>query len=129
METETRILIVDDDPFYAKVVREWLRERYRVFAVTSGQQALTFLSKKQVDLLLLDYQMPEMDGQRVLERLRENPATSALTVVFLTGADVAVSDDAWEPSEEMKALRPAGCLSKSIGREELLRRVAEFLPK
>ncbi len=81
-----RILLVDDDPAYAKMVREWLRDLYRTDVVTAGKQAVRFLSKNKVDLVLLDYEMPELNGPQVLEMLRKDPETADIPIVFLTGA-------------------------------------------
>ena len=84
-----RILIVDDDPSYAKMVREWIKDIYRVDIVTAGMQAITFLLKAResdpVDLILLDYEMPVVDGPQVLQMLRQEPATADIPVIFLTG--------------------------------------------
>ena len=82
-----RILIVDDDALYAGQVKEWLQDSYQVDAVTSGAQALRFLSMKKADLILLDYEMPEMDGPEVFRRLKENPETKNISIVFLTGVE------------------------------------------
>ncbi len=112
---EARLLIVDDDPTYAKMVREWLKEIYSVDIVTSGLQAMTFLSKNIVDLVLLDYEMPGMDGPAVLKNLRLNPETSEVPVIFLTGVGER------ESVAKVMALRPQGYVLKSTTREDLLK--------
>jgi putative two-component system response regulator len=79
------ILIVDDSPENLLVLSELLRPQYRVLAVTSGQGALRVASSHpRPDLILLDVMMPGMDGYAVLARLREQPATQDIPVVFLT---------------------------------------------
>lgn len=80
-----KILIVDDDPSYAKLVRGWLREDYEVFVVVQGKQVAGFLSKHEVDLILLDYEMPEMKGPDVFETLRQEEELKKIPVMFLTG--------------------------------------------
>lgn len=80
-----RILIVDDDASYAGMVREWIKDIYRADVVTAGMQAITFLLKNKVDLVLLDYEMPVVDGPQVLQMLRQEPTTKDIPVVFLTG--------------------------------------------
>ncbi len=120
MESEKRVLIVDDDPVYAKLIRGWIREICQVFVVTAGKQALNFLTKKQVDLILLDYEMPELDGPSVLEYLRMDPETEDIPVVFLTGIDSG------ESLKRLNSLRAEGCILKSAGKEELLNYVRNF---
>ncbi len=109
-----RILVVDDDPSYARMVREWMKEFYKVDIVTAGMQAITFLLKNPVDLILLDYDMPVVDGPQVLQMLRQENATRDIPVVFLTGVGTK------EGVERVMALRPAGYILKSTTRDNLL---------
>ena len=113
-----RILIVDDDPSYSKMVREWLKERYKVDIVTAGMQAITFLLKltleNQVDLILLDYDMPVVDGPQVLQMLRQEPATKDIPVIFLTGVDTK------EEVTRVMALKPEGYILKSTSKSDLM---------
>lgn len=108
-----RILIVDDDPSYAKMVREWLKDAYQVGIVTAGMQAITFLLKNKVDLILLDYEMPVVDGPQVLQMLRSEPSTKDIPIVFLTGVGTR------EGVERVMALNPRGYILKSTTREDL----------
>ena len=79
------LLIVDDAPENLSVLTLLLQESYRVLAATSGEGALRVAnSQPQPDLILLDVMMPGMDGYAVLARLRENPATRDIPVLFLT---------------------------------------------
>ena len=114
-----RILIVDDDPSYAKMVREWIKEVYRVDIVTAGMQAISFLLKvkegEQVDLILLDYEMPVVDGPQVLQMLRQEPATSNIPVIFLTGNGTK------EAVARVMELKPDGYILKSTTRENLMK--------
>ena len=79
-----RILVVDDDGTMLRTIKSWLSEKYQVFMVNSGVAAITFLAKNQVDLILLDYEMPVTTGPKVLEMLRSEPSTSDIPVMFLT---------------------------------------------
>ena len=81
------ILIVDDDPDYAKMVKSWINEDYTVNIVTNGMQTIKFISKKKVDLILLDYEMPVVDGAQVLEMLHSEAATKDIQVIMLTAKD------------------------------------------
>ncbi len=114
------ILLVDDDEDFLALVSRWLRKDYAVAAVNSGRKALAWLEKERPDLLLLDYEMPEMDGVEVLQRIRENPATEDLAVVFLTGT----SDP--EKVKAAERLKPEGFLLKTMGKSGLCMGVAAF---
>ncbi len=109
-----RILIVDDDPSYASMVREWIKDSFKADIVTAGMQAITFLVKNKVDLILLDYEMPIVDGPQVLQMLRQDEATKEIPVVFLTGVGTK------EGVTRVMALKPAGYILKSTTRDNLL---------
>ena len=65
------LLIVDDDESYLKLIKKWMSEAYKATAVKSGIQALKFLEGHRPDLVLLDYEMPELTGGDVLTKMRE----------------------------------------------------------
>ena len=111
---QMKILIVDDDPSYAKMVKEWIKDKYQTDIVTAGMQAITFLLKNKVNLILLDYEMPVVDGPQVLQMLRQDDATKDIPVVFLTG--VGSKDSV----QRVMALKPTGYILKSTTRENLL---------
>ncbi len=91
MAKET-ILIVDDEPTNLSVLAQLLQPTYRVRAARSGEAALRIaVSEPRPDLVLLDVMMPGMDGYEVLDRLRSDPATSDLPVLFVTA--MANADD------------------------------------
>ena len=71
-EFKKSVLIVDDDPQYLTLVREWLKSDYKVSMANSGLQAIKWLGKNKVDLILLDYEMPVTSGPQVLEMLRSD---------------------------------------------------------
>lgn len=114
------ILIVDDDLDYMHMIREWLKQTYKVSMVNSGMQAITWLSKSKVDLILLDYEMPVTSGPQVLEMLKSEPETRDIPVMFLTGKS--------DRDSIMKVLdlKPAGYLLKSIKRDELHQKLKDF---
>ncbi len=79
------LLIVDDSSENLHVLSELLRTDYRVLAATSGEACLEVANRElKPDLILLDVMMPGMDGYAVLARLRENPHTQDIPVIFLT---------------------------------------------
>ncbi len=119
-EFKKSILIVDDDPTYMGLVREWLKGEYRISMVTSGLQAIKWLGKNKVDLILLDYEMPVTSGPQVLEMLRSEEDTKNIPVVFLTGKSDKAS------VLEVVALKPEGYLLKTIERHELIENIRNF---
>lgn len=79
------ILIVDDTPKNIQVLSSILHDRgYNICIATSGRQALESLKTEAPDLILLDIQMPAMDGFEVCKALKSNPATKEIPVIFLT---------------------------------------------
>lgn len=115
------ILIVDDDSNYLGIVREWLKDKYKVFVANSGQRALAWLSSNKPDLILLDYEMPDLNGPEVYGRIKENPELKAVPVIFLTGREDA------ESITSVLSINPEGYVFKTNGREELLSIVKGFL--
>jgi len=79
------IMVVDDMPSVCTGVAMALKQDYKVYPFTSGQEALTFLAANPIDLVLLDYEMPKMTGYEVLLSIRTNRSTKDIPVVFLTG--------------------------------------------
>jgi len=85
MTDERIILIVDDDPSNLAILNSVLRTQYRVRAAVSGAEAIrAAFSEPGPDLILLDVMMPEMDGYEVLARLRAEPRTRDIPVIFVT---------------------------------------------
>ncbi len=84
----SRILVVDDITKNLQVVGTVLRNQgYKVMAAASGAEALKCVRAQLPDLILLDLMMPEMDGLEVCRRLKADPATSQIPVVFLTASN------------------------------------------
>ena len=86
--TRQTVLIVDDTPQNLTILGELLQPYYRVRAANSGERALRAAGlEPPPDLILLDVMMPGMDGYAVLERLREQPRTAHVPVIFVTAMD------------------------------------------
>jgi len=79
------ILIVDDNKTNLIAAKTVLAEQYKITAVTMGAQALKFLENNTCDMILLDIDMPEMDGFEVLARIKERNMENEPPVLFLTG--------------------------------------------
>ena len=82
--TKQKILVVDDENLIRQLMSALLAEQGEVKLAESGQQALQMIEADKPDLVILDVQMPDIDGYEVCRRLKANPETAALPVVFLT---------------------------------------------
>ena len=80
-----RILIAEDNAVNRELVREVLADRnYEIIEACDGQQALDRIAEVTPDLVLLDIQMPVLDGYAVVRRIRDNPQSTKLRVIALT---------------------------------------------
>ncbi|MEA3290032.1 MAG: diguanylate cyclase [Campylobacterota bacterium] len=86
MET---ILIVDDTKSNINILIELLSDDYDILACRDGQTAIEMAQEDKPDLILLDIMMPEMDGFEVCEKLKEDPTTKEIPIIFIT----AMSDE------------------------------------
>ena len=116
------ILVVDDNPQNLKLARVMLQTGgYDVFTAMDAESALAILENLTPRLILMDLQLPRMDGLELTRRLKADPKRQHIAIVALTA--YAMKGD------EQKA-RSAGCdgyLTKPIDSEILLRTVAEFI--
>lgn len=119
-EFKKSILVVDDDATYLSVIREWLKEDYKVNMANSGLQAIKWLGTNTVDLILLDHEMPVTSGPKVLEMLRSDDDTKKIPVIFLTGKGDK------ESVMQVVALKPEGYFLKTVKKDELLEKLSEF---
>ena len=78
------ILVVDDITENIDVLKGILVDKYKILAATNGHLALKIVEKHHPDLILLDVMMPEMDGYDVCRRLKSNPDTADIPVIFVT---------------------------------------------
>ncbi|WP_017170536.1 response regulator, partial [Xanthomonas phaseoli] len=92
-----RVLVVDDQPVNIHALNELLREDCDVSMALDGQRALQLCREQLPDLVVLDVVMPELDGLQVCRRLKADPATADIPVIFVTGQDT--------PEEEVTALQ------------------------
>ncbi|MBF0628392.1 MAG: response regulator [Magnetococcales bacterium] len=84
---EGTILLVDDQPDQIKVIKSALDQLFAVKVAIRGEMACQIAASGGVDLVLLDVLMPDMDGYEVCRRLKDNPATAQIPVIFLTCKD------------------------------------------
>lgn len=76
-------MIVDDNPLVLRNMKSILEEKYDIFLVPSGEKALELIPKKHPDLVLLDYEMPGMDGKAVFEAMTQDDEMKTIPVIFL----------------------------------------------
>jgi signal transduction histidine kinase/CheY-like chemotaxis protein len=116
------ILVVEDNPANMKLVRDLLKAHgYRVAESTTGEEAIDTLKFVRPDLILMDIQLPGMDGLQAARLLRENPDMKGIPVVALTAHAMK--------GDEIRA-KEAGCVGyipKPINAAEFLKQVATFL--
>ena len=116
------VLIVDDTPENLQVLSDILREEgLLVRLAPSGVFALRSVQARHPDLILLDIRMPEMDGFVVCQRLRDDPATAHIPVLFLSASQ--------EPDERLEAFNVGGLdfIPKPFLSSEVLARVSTHL--
>ncbi len=79
-----RVLIVDDEPNNLKLMRQILSGKYQLSIASSGIKAIDIAKKVKPELILLDIMMPNMDGYETCRRLKSDPETTKIPVVFIT---------------------------------------------
>jgi len=112
------ILVVDDNPANIKVLFDFLQgSSFRVFVAKSGESALEKAEEITPDLILLDILMPGMDGFETCRRLKDNPKTKNVPVIFMTALA--------EPSDKVRGLNLGAIdyITKPIEHEEALARI------
>ena len=119
---QRHILIVDDDATYMRMLHEWMKDRYQITMLDAGTKAIHWLmdNASNVDLILLDCEMPSMDGPTVLHMLKEDPSTRSIPVMFLTGKsdkDMVI---------RAVGLGPEDYILKSIDKKELMDKLEDF---
>jgi DNA-binding response OmpR family regulator len=81
------LLIIDDDVFHLQLMKKTLEKEYTVSIASTGIHGLDLAAERQPDLILLDLNMPGMDGYEVCKRLKENPVTRKIAVIFVSARD------------------------------------------
>jgi two-component system cell cycle response regulator DivK len=118
-----RILVVEDQADNRRILRDMLGNAgYELIEAESGEEALTAVEAQRPDLILMDIQLPVMDGYEATRRIKSNPTLKAVPIIAVTS--YALSGD------EGKA-RAAGCnayVTKPFSPRALLAKVREFLP-
>lgn len=114
------ILLVDDDTTFLKMLQGWLSEKYRITAVKSGIQAITYMANHRPDMILLDYDMPITPGPQVMEMIRSELKYKDIPIIFLTGK----SDR--ESIMKVMKLKPQGYFLKTMPRDEIVKSIDDY---
>ena len=111
------VIIVDDSLTNLNLARNALSMKYDVFTISSGKKLFQILEKVTPDIILLDIEMPEMDGFEVIELLKKNEQTANIPVVFLTAAI--------DPQSELRGLSLGAVdyITRPFSQQLLLKRV------
>lgn len=121
--TKKKILVVDDSGAMLRNVKGWLEDRYQVILANSGTMAIKYLSTNRPDLVLLDYEMPVLNGKQVLEMIRSESEFSNIPVMFLT------SKNDKESIQQVLNLKPEGYILKTTNPEQIVQMIDEFFVK
>jgi len=117
-----RILVVEDQPDNRKILRDvFARTDYEIIETENGEEALTAIAKAQPDLILMDIQLPIMDGYTATRRIKSDPALRSIPIIAVTS---------YALSGEEKKAREAGCddyIPKPYSPRELLAKVRQYL--
>ncbi len=116
-----KILVVDDEPNNLQLLKQVLNEQYQLLFATNGVKALEAAVKHLPDLILLDIMMPGISGYETCERLKANPLTKDIPVIFVTAMG--------EVEQEMQGFDVGGVdyIQKPISGPIVLRRVKTHL--
>ena len=118
-----RILVVEDQEDNRQILRDLLATTdYEVIEAENGEEALAAVAKQRPDLILMDIQLPIMDGYEATRRIKANPALQSIPIIAVTS--YALSGD------EEKA-RAAGCddfVPKPYSPRQLLAKIRQYLP-
>ncbi|MDD6194055.1 MAG: response regulator [Lachnospiraceae bacterium] len=122
-QTKKKILVVDDSGAMLRNVKGWLGDKYQVILANSGAMAIKYLATSRPDLVLLDYEMPIVDGKKVFEMIRNESEFQDVPVIFLTGKDDR------ESVMQVMALRPEGYLLKTMEPGKIIEEVDAFFER
>jgi two-component system, cell cycle response regulator DivK len=117
-----RILVVEDQPDNRQIVRDMLAPTdYEITEAESGEEALEAIAKQRPDLILMDIQLPIIDGYTATRRIKADPALRSITIIAVTS---------YALNGEEQTARAAGCddyVPKPFSPRELLAKIRQHL--
>ncbi len=118
-----RILVVEDQEDNRQIIRDvFAGTDYEIIETENGEEALAAVAKQRPDLILMDVQLPIMDGYEATRRIKADPALRSIPIIAVTS---------YALSGEDKRARAAGCddyVAKPYGPRQLLAKVRQYLP-
>jgi two-component system cell cycle response regulator DivK len=115
-----RILVVEDQEDNRQIIRDMLTFiDYEIVEAESGEEALAAVAKQRPDLILMDIQLPGMDGYETTRRIKADPALQSITIIAVTSYALS--------GEEARA---AGCdeyIPKPYSPRQLLAKIRQYL--
>ncbi|MBO5341484.1 MAG: response regulator [Lachnospiraceae bacterium] len=115
------ILIIDDNALVLRNMKVLLDDKYSVSVAASATQAYMAMEKRKPNLILLDYEMPEMNGKDLYIKLKQDEAYKDIPIVFLTSAADA------DIVQRLLSLRPAGYILKPVNAINLMSVIEDVL--
>jgi len=117
-----KVLVADDEVHIVNVVAMKLRNNgFDVVTADNGADAYKLCCDEKPDIVITDYQMPQMTGIELIEKIRSNPDLQQIPIIMLTARGFAIED------EQKERLNVAECLSKPFSPKELLGYVESVL--
>jgi two-component system, cell cycle response regulator DivK len=116
-----RILLVEDEEDNMQILRDLLTADYEIAEAINGEKALAAVAKQRPDLILMDIQLPIMDGYEATRRLKADPASRSIPVIAITS---------YALGEDERRARAAGCddfVAKPYSPRFLLGKVRDHL--
>ncbi len=117
-----RILVVEDQEDNRQIIRDMLAQTdYEISEAENGEEALAEIAKRRPDLILMDIQLPIMDGYTATRRIKADPALRSIPIIAVTSYAISGED---------KKAREAGCddyIPKPYSPRELLAKVRQYL--
>lgn len=114
------LMIVDDDGDFLELMDDWLGNNYDMIGVNTASEALDHIRDANCDLILMDYEISDMNGCQLMEKVRSNPLTADIPMIFLTD----INDR--ESVMNIIRHRPDGYLLKTTRKTELLEVLERF---
>ncbi|MDR0474497.1 MAG: response regulator [Treponema sp.] len=115
------IMLVDDNMANLTIGKNILKDQFTVYPITSGEKLFEIMEKIKPDLILLDINMPGMDGYEVIKKLKASPYMQNIPVIFLTSRD--------DPGNELEGLSLGAIdyISKPFSPALLIQRIKNYL--
>jgi two-component system, cell cycle response regulator DivK len=121
-QPDNRQIIRDNQPDNRQIIRDMLAPTdYEITEAENGEEALTAIAKQRPDLILMDIQLPIMDGYTATRRIKSDPALRSIPIIAVTS---------YALSREEKKAREAGCdyyVPKPFSPRQLLAKIRQYL--